>query len=291
MNLPRSRPQRLAVRILGSLLAIAALVAAGCASTGSPIHAGRDPGREMRTSDSPGSGVRPGDRGGSSEQGGRDRARADHGERRARGSLAMVARVIDGDTIEVVFRSRSLDVRLIGVDTPETVHPSEPVECFGPQASSFTERRLGGERIRLEFDLDRIDPYGRTLAYVWLDGRLFNQVLVSRGFATVSIYEPNDAYEARLDRAQESARSADRGIWGSCSGPSSAGGAGSSGGSVSAGGGGGGCTPGYSPCLRPASDYDCAGGSGDGPEYTGRVTVTGSDPYGLDENDDGVGCE
>ena len=55
--------------------------------------------------------------------------------------------------------------------------------------------------------------------------------------------------------------------------------------------GGGNCTAGYSPCLPPASDYDCIGGSGDGPEYTGRVTVTGSDPYGLDSDNDGIGCE
>jgi hypothetical protein len=51
------------------------------------------------------------------------------------------------------------------------------------------------------------------------------------------------------------------------------------------------CTPGYRPCLHPASDYDCLGGSGDGPKYTGRVRVTGSDPYGLDSDNDGVGCE
>jgi beta-lactam-binding protein with PASTA domain len=51
------------------------------------------------------------------------------------------------------------------------------------------------------------------------------------------------------------------------------------------------CTPGYSPCLPPASDYDCAGGSGDGPKYTGRVRVTGPDPYGLDDDGDGVGCD
>lgn len=57
------------------------------------------------------------------------------------------------------------------------------------------------------------------------------------------------------------------------------------------GGNGSNCTPGYFPCLPPASDYDCIGGSGDGPEYTGLVTVTGSDPYGLDANNDGVGCE
>jgi hypothetical protein len=51
------------------------------------------------------------------------------------------------------------------------------------------------------------------------------------------------------------------------------------------------CTPGYNPCLHPASDYDCAGGSGNGPKYTGRVRVTGSDPYGLDSDNDGWGCE
>ncbi|HET7691117.1 MAG TPA: PASTA domain-containing protein [Nocardioidaceae bacterium] len=60
---------------------------------------------------------------------------------------------------------------------------------------------------------------------------------------------------------------------------------------VSSGGGGGSCTPGYSTCLAPAEDYDCAGGSGDGPKYTGYVEVTGSDPYGLDSDGDGIACE
>jgi hypothetical protein len=68
--------------------------------------------------------------------------------------------------------------------------------------------------------------------------------------------------------------------------PSGGGGGGSGG-----GGGGGNCTPGYSPCLPPAPDYDCIGGSGDGPKYTGTVHVTGSDPYGLDADGDGIGCE
>jgi hypothetical protein len=71
---------------------------------------------------------------------------------------------------------------------------------------------------------------------------------------------------------------------------------GGGGNSGSASGGGGStraesCTPGYSPCLAPASDYDCEGGTGDGPEYTGQVQVTGSDPYGLDTDGDGTGCE
>ena len=63
------------------------------------------------------------------------------------------------------------------------------------------------------------------------------------------------------------------------------------GGGTGSSGSSGNCTPGYSPCLPPASDYDCSGGGGDGPKYTGRVQVTGSDPYGLDSDGDGVGCE
>jgi hypothetical protein len=71
-------------------------------------------------------------------------------------------------------------------------------------------------------------------------------------------------------------------------GEDEAGGVGAGGASA---GGGGGCTPGYSPCLAPASDYDCEGGTGDGPEYTGRAQVTGADPYDLDADGNGVGCE
>lgn len=107
---------------------------------------------------------------------------------------AVVTRVVDGDTIHVEYRRRDVDVRLIGVDTPETVAPGQPVECEGSAASRFTERQLDGERIRLEFDVQRIDPYGRTLAYVWLGGRLFNRTLVARGYAQVATYPPDVKY-------------------------------------------------------------------------------------------------
>ncbi len=129
---------------------------------------------------------------------------------------AIVTRVVDGDTIYVSLAGRSVDVRLIGVDTPETVAPGQPVECGGPQASAFTESILEGRRVELEFDVQRIDPYGRTLAYVWLNGRLFNAVLVARGYARVATYPPDVKYVDVFLAAERRARAADRGLWRWC---------------------------------------------------------------------------
>ncbi|MGH2731165.1 MAG: thermonuclease family protein [Actinomycetota bacterium] len=214
----------------------------------------------------------------------RDRPEDQHGP------TALVSRVIDGDTIEVQLRGTTTDVRLIGIDTPETVHPTVGVECYGPAASHFTTSRLEGQRVQLEFDVERIDRYGRTLAYVWMGDSLFNATLVRSGHAQVSTYPPNVKYVDRFVAAQRKARAANRGLWGGCSGekdPTS-----SSAANPSASSGGDKCTPGYSPCLPPASDYDCAGGSGDGPKYVEEtVHVTGSDPYELDSDGDGLGCE
>ena len=189
-----------------------------------------------------------------------------------------MAGVVDGDTIEVLYRGQLLDVRLIGVDTPETVAPGQPVECYGPAASSFTERLLDGKRVRLEFDVERIDPYGRTLAYVWIGGRLFNRLLVAKGFATVSTYPPNVKYVDRFLAAQPVARAQERGLWGGC-GPTE---------SPDGDGGSGGCDPSYPDvCIEPyPPDLDC-----DDVPYD-NFRVTGSDPHGFDGNDnDGVGCE
>jgi micrococcal nuclease len=125
--------------------------------------------------------------------------------------------VVDGDSVHVLFRDRDVTIRLIGVDTPETVAPGEPVGCYGPEASQFTTTRLTGNHVRLEFDVDRIDPYGRTLAYVWMpDGLLFNETLVRRGFATVATYPPDTRYVDRFEVAQRRAAAADRGLWGVC---------------------------------------------------------------------------
>jgi micrococcal nuclease len=106
--------------------------------------------------------------------------------------------------------------RFIGVDTPETVAPGQPIECYGPEASHFTTARLTGKVVELEFDRDLIDPYDRTLAYVWLDGRLFNETLVRRGFAEAKAYPPNTAHQTRFDAAEASTRASGRGLWGAC---------------------------------------------------------------------------
>jgi micrococcal nuclease len=129
---------------------------------------------------------------------------------------AIVTRVVDGDTAHVRYHGRDLTIRLIGVDTPETVAPGQPVECYGPEASAFTTKRLSGTSVRLEFDVDRIDPYGRTLAYIWVGGSLFNETLVRGGYATVATYPPDTKYVDRFEAAQRRAKAAGRGLWAAC---------------------------------------------------------------------------
>jgi micrococcal nuclease len=125
-----------------------------------------------------------------------------------------VTRVVDGDTIEVSPRAAGkTDVRFIGVDTPEVFEGEEP--C-GPEASAFTTRQLEGQDVTLEFDEDRVDPYDRALAYVWvpdLGGELFNETLVRRGLATVDTFEPNVKYEDRFLAAERKARAEGIGVW------------------------------------------------------------------------------
>jgi micrococcal nuclease len=131
--------------------------------------------------------------------------------------VVTVDRVIDGDTIEVSPAvSGTNDVRLLGVDTPETVDPSEPIEPYGPEASAFTKQELEGKQVRLTFDEDRTDQYGRALAYVQIGGQgeTFNGTLLRQGYAQLDIVPPNDRYAARFSQAQDEARQAHRGIWG-----------------------------------------------------------------------------
>jgi micrococcal nuclease len=128
-----------------------------------------------------------------------------------------VERVVDGDTIEVnPAVGGTQDVRLLGVDTPETVDPTESIEPYGPEASAFTERQLEGERVTLIFDQQKTDQYGRTLAYVRIGGQseTLNETLLQQGYAQLYVVPPNDRYEARFSQAQEQARQAQRGIWG-----------------------------------------------------------------------------
>jgi micrococcal nuclease len=134
----------------------------------------------------------------------------------AAGRVAVVTGVVDGDTVEVTWPGGRDRVRLLGVDTPETVHPDRPVECFGPEASAFTKHRLLGRRVTLSFDRVRRDPYGRLLAYVELGGRRFNDELLARGFARLLVIPPNGVHARAMLDLELAARNAGRGLWGAC---------------------------------------------------------------------------
>jgi micrococcal nuclease len=136
----------------------------------------------------------------------------------ALGARARVERVVDGDTAMMVIGGDEVRVRFIGIDTPESVAPDQPVECYAEQASAYTTSRLEGRTVRLEFDIERIDQYGRTLAYVWIGDELFNETLVAQGYALVTTYPPDVKYVDRFVAAQRAAREAGRGLWGACPG-------------------------------------------------------------------------
>lgn len=133
-----------------------------------------------------------------------------------RSAWAEAVRAIDGDTIEVRLDGRTEDVRYIGVDTPETVKPGVPVQCFGPQASRFNHRAVDGRRVRLVFDAERRDRYGRLLAYVYRGGRMLNAELLRRGLARRLTIPPNDRFAERFARLELGAARAGRGLWGAC---------------------------------------------------------------------------
>lgn len=136
----------------------------------------------------------------------------------------VVERVVDGDTLRVDIDGRSTPVRLIGLDTPETVKPDSPVECFGPEASDFATRLLTGQPVVLEFDdsQGRVDTYDRVLAYVWRvlpDGslRLANEEIVAGGYGRERQYGPTPyAWREALTAAQDAALEQQRGLWGAC---------------------------------------------------------------------------
>ena len=126
-----------------------------------------------------------------------------------------VDRVVDGDTVRVDM-PESVPVRLIGINTPETVDPRRPVECFGQEASDRAHELLDGEDIYLEQDPTQgeTDRFGRALAYVWLpDGRLFNEEMIAEGYAYEYTYDLPYKYQARFDAAEAAARENERGLW------------------------------------------------------------------------------
>lgn len=124
---------------------------------------------------------------------------------------ATVKRVVDGDTFETTAGDK---VRLIGVDTPETVKPNHPVEPYGKEASDYTKQLLTNQSIRLLYDIELRDRYGRLLAYVYLeDGTFVNEMLIRDGYARIMTIPPNVKHAELFLQAEQDAREKDRGLW------------------------------------------------------------------------------
>ena len=187
-----------------------------------------------------------------------------------------VVEVVDGDTVKVERDGETVTLRLIGIDTPESVHPTRPVECYGPKASEQAHRLLDGQRVRLEFDPSqgRLDRYGRTLAYVWLrDGRMFNEVMIRGGFAEEYTYDLPYKYQSRFRAAERAAKDRGTGLWGACAGAEAE--------PIAEPKPAGGTDPRFGSCRE-------AVGAGYGPYVRGR------DPeyaWYVDGDGDGVVCE
>ena len=127
-----------------------------------------------------------------------------------------VTKVTDGDTIHVVYQGHDERVRLIGVDTPEVPWYGGKEECFGVQAGLYARKRLSGRSVRLRFDVNLRDRYGRLLAYVYLGPELFNLTLVRLGYARADPVPPDTRMASTFDQAEREAHSAGRGLWSAC---------------------------------------------------------------------------
>ena len=222
----------------------------------------------------------------------------DAGARTETSSRAVIARVIDGDTVALTNGQR---VRLIQIDTPEVGSG----ECYSQAArKALSALTPVGSTVSLEDDpnLDHVDRYGRLLRYIKRNGINVNIRLVADGAAAPYFYRSEKGkYAGRLVAAVTRAKATKRGLWSACPGteltmtgplqtrqgrptapppPSNDSAPGN-------------CHPSYrGACLDPnASDYDCAGGGGNGPLYTGRVEVVGPDVFRLDRDGDGLACE
>jgi micrococcal nuclease len=134
------------------------------------------------------------------------------------GGSGVVTRVVDGDTIHVAVGGQDETVRYIGIDTPESVKPGTPVQCFAKAAGAANSRLIEGRRVRLAYDAERRDRYGRLLAYVYRadDGAFVNARLVEDGYARTLTIPPNVRFADRFASLARSAREHERGLWRAC---------------------------------------------------------------------------
>lgn len=131
-------------------------------------------------------------------------------------NLYQVTAVVDGDTFKVLINGVQETIRLIGIDTPETVDPRKPVQCFGMEASNKAKALLTGKKVRLEADSTQgeLDKYGRLLRYVFLeDGTFFSKLMISEGYAREYTYDSAYKYQADFKKAELDAKTAKRGLW------------------------------------------------------------------------------
>lgn len=139
---------------------------------------------------------------------------------------AKVVKVVDGDTIEVSLRGKNYKIRMVGVDTPETVHPKKPVQFYGKEASNYTKSQLTNKTVFLQKDVTDNDKYGRLLRYVWLSkpssnnpskqeviSKMYNAQLVKNGYAHVYTYPPDVRYIPVFRELEENARKNNIGLW------------------------------------------------------------------------------
>lgn len=186
-----------------------------------------------------------------------------------------VTRVVDGDTLDVTLAGGKRErVRLLGIDTPERG------SCFAASATARARTLALSKRVVLKGDATQAtrDRYRRLLAYVWLPGgKDLGYQLVAGGFAKVNVYDGPYERLAAYRRAESSAKRGPAGQWKACAAPKPP--------PTQAGAG---CHPSYSPCLPITGDLDCADVRALG---VAPVRVVGSDPYRLDGDGDGYGCE
>ena len=208
---------------------------------------------------------------------------------------ALVVEVIDGDTIVVEVDGEQSQVRYIGMDTPEKN------QQYGDRALTANRSLVLGKIVFMVKDESELDSFDRLLRYVFTENTFVNYQLVSIGYATAKSYPPDISCDLAFLIAEDEARLASLGMWRVTVTPRPPTPAPIIPSATSSSGGGGGdsddggnCHPSYpSVCLAPnIGDYDCAGGSGNGPNYVrGPIRVLPPDPFRLDGDNDGIGCE
>lgn len=213
-------------------------------------------------------------------------------------TLYKVMKVVDGDTIDVLINGKTERIRLIGMDTPETVDPRKVVQCFGREASDKAKSLLQDTEVHLEQDATQgeRDKYNRLLAYIYLqDGTNYNQHMIAEGYAHEYTYRIPYKYQSEFKKAQTTAREGEKGLWS----PATCGGDTSSAAKAPAPvtpppapkqaapkpAASNNCDPNYSPCIPNVSyDLDCG-------DISGSVRVIGTDRHRFDRDGDGYGCE